>query len=183
MEKRREISEVLLDIRNEIPGFKKEDLLEYLKWAIPKLYNLLVNKKEIEVKCKEELINKLNKQRLKYRITENIDHMNVQYAELFDNVKSDNETHVQIYLSIYFYDKVSNNIGNKSVKDIYWNDIWIVTCRENTKTTRNTSNCVNCGAVMDYIQTRDAFECKYCGNIINNKTNSNWEIVDIELGN
>lgn len=181
--KRREITEVLLDIKNEIPGFNKEELLEYIEWAIPKLYNSLINKKEPEVKCKSELINKLNGQSMKYRITEDIDHINVQYAELFDNVKSDNQMYIQVYLSIYFYDKAENNIGNNSMNDRYWNDIWIVTCRENIEIARDSSNCANCGAIMEYIQTTDTFECEYCGNIIHNRTDSNWEIVDIELGN
>lgn len=183
MKKRKESTEVLWNIRKEIPGFNKIELLEYLEWAIPRLYHSLVNKTEPEVKCAHELINKLYSRSLQYRITKDIDHVTVQYAELFDSAKKENEMYIQVYLSIYFYDKVENNINNKSTGDKYWNDIWIVTCKENNESVKESSNCVNCGAVMKYIPARDIFECEYCGNIIHRKTNLSWEIVDIELGN
>ena len=162
MKRRRELAEVIFDIRNEIPGFNKEDLV---------------------VKCKSELINKLNKESAKYRINKDIDHISIQYVELFDSIKKDNEMYIQFYLSIYFYDDVDNNIGNYSMNDKYWNDIWIVTYRECVKSEGKKSNCDNCGATMKYNQLRDTFECEYCGNVIHNNSNSKWEIVDIELGN
>jgi len=183
MKRRRELTEVILDIRNEIPGFNKEELLEYTEWAIPKLYNSLKNGEDLEVKCKPELINKLDKEKTKYRINKSMDHINVQYVELFDSIKKDNEMYIQVYLSVYFYDNVENNIGNNSTNDKYWNDIWIVTYREGVKSDRRNSNCDNCGAIMEYNQVRDTFECEYCGNIIHNNSDSKWEIVDIELGN
>lgn len=184
MERKRDITEVLFEIKNGIPGFNKEELLEYIEWAIPKLYNSLANEIEPEVKCTPELINKLRNQSSKYRITKDIDSISVQYSELFDNIKKDDETLIILYLSIYFYDKTENNVGNINNKnDRYWNDIWIVTCKKNNTLNKNNSNCINCGAVMEYDKAKDVFECKYCGNIINNRNDSNWEIVDIELGN
>lgn len=183
MKRKREITEIILDIRSVIPGFNKEELLQYTKWAIPKLYNSLKNEEELEVKCKPELINKLNKESIKYRINKNMDHISVQYIELFDNIRKDNEMYIQVYLSIYFYDDVENNIGSNLVNDRYWNDIWIVTYKESINTGIKNSNCINCGAIMEYNQLKDTFECKYCGNIVNNNSDSKWEIVDIELAN
>lgn len=179
--KRREPVEVMLEIKNEMPWFDKEELLEYAKWSVQKLYNSLKNEEKLVIKCKPELINKLNKQRDKYRINEDIDHISIQYVELFDNIKKENEIYIQVYLSIYFYDDVQNNVDKYIINDKYWNDIWIVTYKECSKLHRKDSNCVNCGAVMQYNQLRDILECKYCGNIINNKFDSKWEIVDIEL--
>jgi len=181
--KRRDPTEVFLDIRNEIPGFNRKELLDYTEWAIQKLYNSLKNEEKLEIKCKPQLINKLNKERDKYRINNNMDHISVQYVELFDSLKKDNEMYIQVYLSIYFYDNVENNIDNDSINDKYWNDIWIVTYKEGIKSDRKNYNCANCGAIMKYKQVRDTFECEYCGNIIHNNSDSKWEIVDIELGN
>ena len=181
MKRRKEVAEILWNLGREIPGFKSEDLLQYTEWAIPKLYNSLKNKERLEVKCTSELINKLNEQSLKYRITENMDHISVQFVELFDNIKKDNEIYIQVYVSIYFYDKVKNNIDDESKNDKYWNDIWIVTYREGIESKRNNSNCANCGAIMKYNQMSNIFECEYCGNIIHDKFNSKREIIDIEL--
>lgn len=181
--KRREVTEVVSEIRNEIPGFNKEELLQYTQWAIPKLYNSLKDAEELEVKCKPELINKLNEETDKYRINKNMDHISIQYVELFDSIKKDNEMYIQVYLSIFFYDNVDNNIDNNLINDKYWNDIWIVTYRESVKTDRKKSNCVNCGAIMQYNQIKDSFKCEYCGNIIDNKSDSKWEIVDIKIEN
>lgn len=98
-------------------------------------------------------------------------------------MKKDDEIYIQVYSSIYFYDDVGNNVENYSVSDKYWNDIWIVTFRESSGLNKKNSNCVNCGAIMEYNKVRDIFKCEYCGNIIQNKSDSKWEIVDIELGN
>lgn len=66
MKRRREPTEIILDIRKEIPGFNKKELLDYTEWAIQKLYNSLKNGEDLEVKCKPELINKLNKEKAIY---------------------------------------------------------------------------------------------------------------------
>ncbi len=183
MKRSRELTEILFDIRSEIPGFEREELLEYTKWAIPRLYNALKNKQEVEVRCTEELINKLNNKEYQYRINNNIDNISVQYVEIFDNIKRDHEMYIQVYASVYFYDNPKNNMKNRADNDKYYNDIWIVTYRKNTETGKKNSNCVNCGAVMEYNQIKNMFECKYCGNRVHNKSNAKWEIVDIELGN
>lgn len=183
MKRRKEHKELVLDIKNAIPGFNEDEVLQYTKWAIPKLYNSLKNDEKIEIRCNPELLNKLDKEKAKYRINKNMDHISVQFAELFDNFKKDDEMYLQIYLSIYFYDNVKNNDGNNSINDNYWNDIWIITYRESTKSDKINSKCANCGAVMKYNQLRNIFECEYCGNIILNDDKLNWEIVDIELEN
>ena len=179
---KRDLTEVVFEILNEIPGFKKDELLEYTKWAIQRLYYSLKNGEEIKVKCKSELINKLNKEKVKYKIDKNIDHISIQYVELYDSIKKDDEMYIQVYVSVYFHDDVENNVCEYSMDDKYWNEIWIVTYRANSKSdTRKNSNCINCGAAMQYRRLKDTFECEYCGNTIQNDTNSIWEIVDIEL--
>ena len=182
MKKIKEVTEIVLDIKREIPGFKKDELLEYSEWVIPKLYYSLKNKEKIEIKCKPELINKLNNEHLKYKITENVDSISVQYVRLYDNEKREGEMYIQVYAAVYFYDNVSNNPGHPFAEDKYWNDVWIVTYRENLETEKRNSNCDNCGATMKYNLRKNVFECEYCGNTANNIPNSKWEIVDIELG-
>lgn len=183
MKRKRELEEIILDIRNEIPGFNKEELIEYTECAIPALYNSLKNEEKIKVKCNPKLVNKLNKEKAKYRINKNIDKISVQYIELFDSIKKDNEIYIQLYLSIYFCDNTRNNLNYDSVNDRYWNDIWIVTYKESAKRDKINSNCSNCGAIMKYNQAKDIFKCEYCGNIIHNNYESNWEIDDIEIVN
>ena len=108
--------------------------------------------------------------------------MNIQYTQLYDFIKKDNEIYIQVYASVYFYDNTNNNFYFDDAKDKYWNDIWIITYKE-TGDVGNNCNCTNCGAVMEYNKFKDLFECQYCGNVVDNRLNKNWEIVDIELGN
>ena len=68
----------MLDLKNEIPEFDKKELLQYTEWTIAKLYNSLKNNKKLETEIKPELVNKLNKERAKYRI-------NMVEIELEDN--------------------------------------------------------------------------------------------------
>lgn len=180
--KKREISEIIFDIRNEIPEFNREELIQYTKWVIPKLYNSLKNEEKLEVKCKPELIEKLEKEKEKYRINKSMDQVSVQYVEIYDNIKKEDDMYIQVYSSIYFYDDVGNNVDKYSENDKYWNDIWIITFRKGIKLDRQDCNCANCGAVMKYNRLKDVFECEYCGNIVHNNSDSKWEIVDIELG-
>ena len=181
MKQRREVTEICKELESEILGFNREELLKYTKWAIPKLYNSLKNNEKLEIKCTPELINKIKKEKIKYRIDKRIDQINIQYVELYDDIKKDDGIYIQVYLSIFFYDNVKNNFGDNYTNDRYWNDIWIVTYKESV--VKKNSNCANCGAIMQYNQLKDSFECKYCGNIIQNKSDSNWEIVEIELEN
>ena len=183
MRKGRELNEVLMDIEKEMPDFNADEFLKYTEWAIQKLYNSLRDNEKSEVKCEEELISKLDEQRLKYRITKDIDHISIHYAEILDVIRKDGIMYIQVYLSVYFYDNTKNNINMDDDLDYkYWNDIWIVTLGEDIELERKKCNCVNCGAIMKYNKARSTFECEYCGNIVHNDFDSGWKIVDIELG-
>lgn len=183
MKKRKEETEVFFEIKNDIPEFNREELLEYTKWGIPQLYIALKNKREI--KLKKELINKLLKEKNKYRINDNIDHICIQYTQLFDYIKKHNETYIQVYASVYFFDNVENNITyNLFENDKYWNDIWIITYKQKTESKlKKYNNCYNCGAIMKYDNIKKIVECEYCGNIVYDNLNINWEIEDIEIWN
>lgn len=181
MRRKKEITELLFEIKKEIPYFNKEELLEYTKYAIPNLYNILKNGnlQEIKIKCDKKLIEKIIQNKSKYRISKNMDQISIQYVDLFNYIKKNNEIFVQVYISIYFYDDAKNNNGSKDIWDKYWNDGWIITYK-NTVNNRNY-NCENCGAIMEYNKTEDIFECKYCGNKSFNHFDTSWEIVDIEI--
>lgn len=182
MIQRRELTEILFEIQSEMPYFSREKLLEYLKWAVPKLYDSLKNSQTSKIKCSLSLLDKINKEKNKYRIDSNIDFIKIHYAEIYNYIKDMNDNYIQVYLSVYFYDDVKNNTNLNYENDKYWNDIWIVTLKEdsiNKKT--NNSNCINCGAPMKYNQIRDVFECEYCRNIVYNTANANWEIIDIDV--
>lgn len=181
MERKRELYEIVLDIQKEIAGFNRDELINYITWAIPRLYDSVRHNEKIDVKCDSELINKLNKENTKYRINKDIDHLSVQFAELTNNYKQDDEMYIQVYLSLFFYDNVKNNTDDNSLADKYWNDIWIVTVKKDYKPGQKQHNCSNCGAVLKYNQARNIFQCEYCGNIIHNNSDSQWKIVNIEI--
>lgn len=178
--RKRELNEILLDIRNEIPDFNREELLDYTKWIVPRLYNSLKNQEELNIKCDSGLIDRLNEQKLRYRITKDMDRISIQYAEIYDNVKKDDQMHIQVYLSVYFFDDVKNNKDRDSISDKYWNDIWVVTYKKDIMHEIANSNCKNCGAIMKYNKRENLFQCEYCGNVIH-KSDSKWEMVDIEV--
>ena len=180
---RREPSEVLGEIRGEIPGFERDDLLEYIKWAIKNLYDSLKEGNKPKVKCNEELINKLLLKNEDYKISKNIDHISIQYLELSDCVKKDEQVYIKIYTSIYFYDDITNNEDVKDINDKYYNNIWIVTCKQDEDFKDvNRANCDNCGAIMEYNKVKEIFECKYCGNAKYGRLNQGWIITDIGIG-
>lgn len=183
MKKRKEETEIFFEIKKDVPEFDREELLEYTKWGIPQLYNALKNKQEIQ--CKEELKNKLLKEKNKFKINENMDHINIQYMKLFDYIKKDNEAYIQIYASVYFFDNVKNNKEYNFVeKNKYWNDIWIITYKQKKESKlKNSNKCNNCGAIMKYDNIKKIVECEYCGNIVYDNFYLNWEIEDIELWN
>ena len=184
MGQRREVEEILYEIKKEILGFNKEELLEYTIWAIPKLYDEIKNYDNIskkKIKCKKELINKLIEEPRKYRITNEMDNVNVQYAELYECIKENGEFYIKVYASIYFYDNRENNIY-MSARNRYWNDIWIITLRETDCNKIEDGNCDNCGAVMEYDEIKKIFKCTYCGNVLAiQKWDKDWEFVDIEV--
>ena len=182
---RRELAEILVDIRKEIPGFKKEELIEYTKWAIPKLYDELrdnVNLEQMKVKCNNQLIDKIIQEKVRYRISKNIDNISMQYIELYDTVKKDEDLLIKVYVSIYFYDNVSNNLEWQFAQDRHVNDIWVVTFKGKSSERFEDGNCDNCGAVMEYNETKSIYNCAYCGNVVTTqRLYRDWEIADIEV--
>ena len=180
--KRREPNEVVYDIKKEIPNFDKEELLEYTKWAIQVLHHAMRNENRPEVKCKDDLLNKMINEKLKYRITREMDHLSIQFIELANCEKKNNEFLIKVYVSIYFYDDVDNNINVSNTGDKYWNDIWYITYRQDAESADgNNSNCSNCGAIMEYNHLSKLFKCNYCGKTDTNILKVQWEIVDIEV--
>lgn len=186
MKQRRELSEILLDINKRIIGFNKEQLLDYTRWAILNLHEELKNGniQPNKVKCKNELIEKLINNKELYRMKKDIDHISIQYIELYECEYEKDETYLQIYVSLNFYDNTENNEKIHAMKEKFWNDIWIVTVRESILGDFEDGNCNNCGAVMKYNEAKKIFKCDYCGNVVTTeKWSKDWEIVNIEVQN
>lgn len=188
MKKRRDSIEVLYEIKCEIPGFSKDEFIDYTKIVVTNLYNELKNNCEIRTKCSKELEKKIKSNLKKYRITKDMDYITIQYADLCDCIKKEDELYIQVYLSVYFFDNVKNNAITNEERNKYWNDIWIITLKkhevkENKKSFKglNGGNCPNCGAVMKYKSFRNTFECEYCSTIEYNYSIKDWKIVDIEV--
>ena len=184
MKGKKDEMEIDLEIRKVFIDFDKEKFLTQTKWVIPILYNELKdgNENNVRVKCDKELINKLSQKKEKYRIIKEMDHLSVQYANLYDYIKMDNEVFLKVYTSVYFYDNVRNNAHGEDSKDKYWNDIWIITYKNVVENkTGNKYNCENCGATMKYNKNMEFFECDYCSTIVYNSQGMNWEMVDIEV--
>lgn len=184
MRGKKDVTEIILDIKNKNPFFEREEILDYTKFTIPILYNDLKkgNIEKIKIRCKEEVIYKILQKRTRYRITKDMDHISIQYAELFDYIEENGEMYVKVYLSIHFFDNVKNNTTGDKMVDGYWNDIWIITYKNLEKNYDiNACKCENCGAMMKYSLIKKILECKYCGNKLYYRPNMNWEIVDIEV--
>ena len=184
MQRNKDENEIEFEIKKDFLGFDREKFLTQIKWFIPILYkDLKDNNYHItKYNCKEELIHKLLEEKEKYRITKDIDHISIQYARLYDYIKENDKGFVKAYISVYFYDNVKNNIENESLNDKYWNDIWIITCRDKSNSNnKEKNNCPNCGAIMEYNYNTGFFKCNYCGCIMDNNKNIDWEIIDIEL--
>lgn len=173
--------EILFKIKSDFPDFNKEELLEYTKWSIIALYNNLKDENITNLNYKKDLISKLIQDKHKFRITNNIDNISVQYTELFDYIKKDNKKYIKVYCSVYFYDNTGNNSSIKHSSNKYWNDIWIVTYIDSTKT--DNSKCTNCGANIKYNQFTQVYECEYCGNTVYDTFVRNWELIDIDSSN
>lgn len=184
MGERRDIPEILYDIKCELQGFNKEEFIDYTKLVILNLHNELKNNCDIKVKCSSELKEKLKKNLNIYRATKDVDRMNIQYAELYDCLKKDGELYVQAYLSVCFYDCATNN-DPKGSRDKWWNDIWIVTLKKDrVLNNENKSNCDNCGAKTTFNAMKNIYKCDYCGtSSYNYRSIIEWEIVDITVKN
>ena len=184
MEERRDITEILYDIKSELQSFNKEEFIDYAKLIVVNLHNEFKETHNIKAKCSSELIEKMKKNLNLYRATEDIDLMNIQYAELYDCIRKDDELYVQVYLSVCFYDCATNN-DPKGVKDKWWNDIWIVTLRKDrVLNNEDKSNCDNCGGKTTFNAMKNIYKCDYCGTATYNyRSIIEWELVDISVKN
>lgn len=181
MEEKMDITDIIFKIKSEIPKFNKQDFIEYVKWTVPQLYSSVKNEKEVNIKCSSELVEKLRNNKMLYRIKKEIDYISIQYTELVDCAKEEENLYVKVYMSIYFKDDVSNNIINIDDRDRFWNDIWIVTYKKDLSYKNIDAKCNNCGAIMNYNNIDEILKCEYCGNIKVCNDSQNWEIVDIEV--
>ena len=183
IKKVRETGEIISEICNYIPYFNENEFIKYSKWSIKKLWESLqendINK--TKVKHSKKIEEKMLKEKEKYRLVRDIDHISVQYARICDCDKKGNTIYVKAYLSIYFYDNVKNNSMSMEEEDKYWNDTWIVTYKKDENT--QTNNCINCGAPMEYNKKKDIYECKYCETRSYNRLDIDWQIFDIEIEN
>lgn len=175
--------ELLLKIKRELPDFNEKELLEFIRNVIPNIHYFISNERLEKVKryCDKKLIEKINKEKDKYRITPDIDNMRVEYARIEKCLNDKDNFYIQIYSSIFFYDEVANNIEKNDYIDQYWNDIWLITVKENSKIGHvNKTKCPNCGAAMEYSGNDRTFNCNYCRNKLY-ITQLNWKVIDIEL--
>lgn len=183
---RGDITDILNSIKRENPTFDEEKICKYTEITIKLLYADLKSNAQLkhDINCKEEVIKKVLKNKEKYRITDDIDTISIQYVGIHDCIKNTEGEFVKIKVLIYFYDNTkNNNVYENKAKEKYWNDMWIVTYQnmDNLKN-RKTSNCNNCGATMKYDYASKMFKCEYCGSIkLNTIENINWEIIDIEV--
>lgn len=175
------IKKTLYEINEEYPGFNKQEFLEIVKKAVIRLYYGIKQEslKDIPLQVEKKLVNKILLNKEKYRINDYIDTISIQFIEVRGFVKEDNNNYIKLYLSVYFYDNSRNNSDNKYEEDKYWYDIWNVTISEADKL--KTSNCSNCGAIMNYNAEKDLLECNYCNNTLSYALKAKWKIVDIEV--
>lgn len=137
-------NEILLKIKNDFPGFNKDEILEFTKDSVLNLYNQLKNENTKNLNYEKNLIDKLIKNKNKFRISKDIDHISVQYVELFDYIKQENKNYIKIYCSIYFYDNTENNLYGNHTNNKYWNDIWIITLTNGKQENRNCCSKCRC---------------------------------------
>ena len=182
MKNSKDIVEIINGIKNIIPEFDNEKMITYAKWCITNLYNSIKNNENIKINCNEDLINKLKISKPKFKIKNDIDHLSIQYLDLYDYEVKDNFIYIKVYASVYFYDNQKNNGTNSNGEEKYWNDIWVATFKENLNfITKSNSSCSHCGSLMKYNPIRDIYECDYCGNMIHNNYNAFLELLDIDI--
>lgn len=84
-----------------------------------------------------------------------------------------------MFTSVFFFDDVSNNKNNIDGYDKYWNDNWTITFEKNTEN-EVINKCPNCGALMEFNNSKHMFTCDYCRNNIY-YSRIDWKIVDITV--
>lgn len=181
MRPRRESSEVWREIQSKLYIFNKEEVLDKAKWDVINLYNNIIHNKKVD-KSQSPIVEAMLKEKAKYKISSNMDYINVMYIDFYDFIEKAGKKYIQIYASIYFYDDVKNNRFGNYEQDKCWNDIWIVTYEISEDNIQQNLNCQNCGAVMTYNKINHILKCGYCGGIQKfNTGHKDWKIVDIEV--
>ena len=178
----RETQEVFFSIKRDIPQFDEKEFLDNVKWSVQNLHYYLRKNEYNKVKtiCSEKVIEKLMEQKQKFKISDNIDNVSVQYTKLLDYLEE--EQYIKVYVSIYFYDNAGNNADYKEDKHKFWNDIWIVTYKKNGVEEYKSHKCDNCGASMIYSENQNMLKCSYCGNEkYFTKDSQQWTIINIEV--
>ena len=185
MEKAKDSQELWLSVKRSNLEFNKEEFIEHAKIDIVNLHELL--RKDVyessKINCLKSVTEEMLKDKGKFRLTIDIDHVSIQYIEIRDYIEDDDK-YIKLYMSIYFYDNARNNSNYIGMgTDKYWNDIWIVTYKK-----KNVSdgfidfNCDKCGANMNYMEKDRILKCDYCGNTKHfSDHNQNWVISNIEV--
>ena len=170
-----------LRITKNMPSFNEDDLLDYTKLRIPLIYNYFncEDKSKLNKYCSSELITKVLSNKEQYRISNDIDNIRVGFASLKDYTEKDDIPYIKVFTSIFFFDDVSNNKNNIDGYDKYWNDNWTITFEKNTEN-QIINKCPNCGALMDFNNSKHMFTCEYCRNSIY-YSRIDWKIVDITV--
>ena len=183
---------LILEIKKSIKDFNEAELLDYTKYAIQNLHYFFCNDRFDKIKkyCSKDVIEKIINQKDKFRITNNIDRVNIQYMRISDTYTKDDICYIKLYVSIIFFDDVSNNPDFDELEatgtdyidpNYYWNDIWEITFKENLHQGLVPQiKCPNCGASMDYNKDTKTLTCNYCRNHML-VTQINWKIVDIDV--
>ena len=166
--------------KNKLP-FNEPELIDYTKLAIPQIYNYFnsENHEKLERYCSNELITKVLNNKEVYRITNDIDNIRVGFAKIEDFIENDDKTYIKVFTSIFFFDDVSNNKTNIDGYDKYWNDNWTITFEKYTEN-QIINKCPNCGALMEFNNSKNMFTCEYCRNNIY-YSRIDWKIVDITV--
>ena len=184
MNKPRNEFDIVYDIKNNFKYFSKEELLGFVKWSIVKIHEDLKDGDIDKVNsiCSKKLERKLENDREKYRLTNDIDRITIQFIDIYDCIKKDGIAYIKVYVSIYFYDNTLNNEVNNTGNDKYFDDIWLVTLKEDRNPDKQKTNkCDNCGSILHFDYEKEIFECKYCGNTVYDIPKANWIIDDIEI--
>ncbi len=172
---------ILGEIRMTNPDFSKDAFIENSKSDLINLYKYACNGnlKDIELSYSKQLIKKVTENPDLYRISKNFDVMNILYINLND-YKENTAKYIQLYVSVYFFDDVDNNIIKNDDIDKFWNDIWLVTYKREDND--EILKCSNCGATMEKDEENNLLKCEYCRTEkYFNFGTQDWILDDVEV--
>ena len=170
-----------LKITKNMPDMNIDDLLDYTKLVIPQIHHYFTyeNKEKLKKYCNDEIITKVLEDKFTYRISKDIDNIRVGFATIKDYNEKKDIPYIKVYTSVFFFDDISNNEYNLDGYDKYWNDNWTITFEKNTES-QIINKCPNCGAFMDFNNSKHMFTCEYCRNSVY-YSKIDWKIVDISV--